>query len=246
MNENTPVIQQCKDYKRFDLITGNRNVNLNKIDRIIDDIENGLNLLPYCPILVYSDNDKLRIIDVQHRFEVSKQIKSPVFYIETNLVNLKQIALINSRQDKWTELDFLRCYVKIGIEDYLILEKIFKEFKISISTLYSLLMTFKINSRGEVGQLFRDGEFKVKFEAETTELLSLTDTIFGRYNFSKDRKLITAIQQLQTKGLCDFKHLEEKVSEAPMIMDKQGTVKDYIFNIERVYNHKKQTRQIIF
>lgn len=31
-----------------------------------------------------------------------------------------------------------------------------------------------------------------------------------------------------------------------MMMDKQASEKDYIFNIERVYNHNNQVRKVIF
>jgi hypothetical protein len=243
---NTPEIKTNNNYNQFEMIVGNRNLNVKKIERIIEDIKNGVNLLPYCPIIVYEDQGKLKVIDGQHRFEVCKKIESPVYYVQTKKMDLKKIALLNSRQDKWTEFDFLRCYIKIGIEDYKTLEKVMRKYQISISTAYSLLMVNKVSARGEIGQLFRDGEFKINYYQSTSDLLDLTQSIFDRYKFHSDRHLISAIQLLEKKGLCDFNHLRSKVKEAPMLMDKQGTVKDYIYNIERVYNHKKKERQIIF
>jgi hypothetical protein len=240
-------ILKSNNYDQFSEITGNRNLSEKKIEKIIDDVTNGLNLLPYCPIIVYKNSDnELKIVDGQHRFEVSKRTENPVFYVVCSELSLQQIASMNSKQDKWTQSDFLRCYVKIGIEDYIILDEILKKYHIGISAGAELLMAGKIGARGNIIDNFREGTFKVKFQKETEELLELSHSLFDRYNFFKDRYLISAVQELMKKGLCDFDVLREKISSAPMQMDKQATTKDYIFNIERVYNFKNHNRVQIF
>jgi len=134
MKEETPIINQTKAYDLFSKIIGNRNINQKKIERIMADINAGLNLLPYCPILVYTEGNNLNIVDGQHRFEVAKQLNIPIFYVIASELNLKQIAMLNSRQDKWTQSDFLRCYINIGISDYVVLDKFLKTYAIGLGS----------------------------------------------------------------------------------------------------------------
>ncbi|WP_283640092.1 ParB/Srx family N-terminal domain-containing protein [Mesonia mobilis] len=239
-------IKSSTNYDDFENINGNRNLNKKKIQKIVQDIKNGLNLLPLCPIIVYSKNEKLNIIDGQHRFEASVISENPVYYVISEELDLKQIATLNSRQDKWTQMDFLRCYEKLGIEDYETLHKVMKEFHTGISTTTELLASGKVRGSKNIGEEFRSGDFKINYYDETIELLKLNHSLFDRYVFFKDRNLISATQEIKKKGLCDFDVLKEKIKQAPMLMDRQGSTKDYIFNIERVYNHKNTNRKVIF
>lgn len=243
----TPIIQTTEDYSLFETIVGNRNTSPTKIDRIVQDIKKGINLLPYCPIIVYKNAGLLAIIDGQHRFAAAKKVESAIYFIVAHELSLFEIAMLNSRQDKWTKHDFLKCYIKLGVEDYVTLKWVMDNYHISISLGYDLLMMGKTGSSGSaVGDKFTTGKFKVHFYEETLQLLALTNKLFDRYKFSRDRHLITAVQQLMQKGLCDFDQLEEKINSAPMLMVKQVSAKEYIYNIERVYNHKNQKRQVIF
>ena len=108
-------IQKTKNYKAFDTILGNRVVNKKKVADLVHDIQNGLNLLPYCPIVVYRQGETLKIVDGQHRFEASKKLGSPVHYVECEELDLKKIARLNSRSDKWKNKDFLDCYIRLGV-----------------------------------------------------------------------------------------------------------------------------------
>lgn len=242
-----PKIYSSINYDEFSIINGNRNISIKKVDRIIDDINRGLNLLAYSPIIVYLKGDELMIVDGQHRFTVSKKLNLPVFYVIAEALELKNIARLNSRQDKWSQLDFLKCYIKIGIEDYEILQSVLDEFEVGISTTAQFLMEGSIiGARRDSGQKFSDGEFKVNYLEEVKELFTLSHSLFDRYRFYKDRFLISAVQAIAKKGLCDFDLLKEKIDAAPMEMDKQTSMKNYIYNIERVYNYKNSIRKVIF
>lgn len=239
-------IKSTSNYELFETITGNRVVNNKKIEKLTEDVQNGLNLLPYCPIVVYKEGDIFKIVDGQHRFETAKVVESPVYFVECEKLSLLQIARLNSRSDKWSNKDFLSCYIKLGIEDYKILQDFMNEYETIYSASIDLLMYGNINRKTNSMQEFRDGEFKVNFLKLAKEVTALTIDIFERYKFRTDRRLIAAVQQLKEKGLCDFEILKQKISAAPMLMDQQGSTKEYIYNIERVYNHNNQKRIIIF
>lgn len=243
-------ILQSTEYHRFRTITGNRNVSGKKVDNIIADIKAGLNLLPYCPIIIFmneNDDHYFNIIDGQHRFEVSKKLGEPVYYVKSEKLDLRQIARMNSRSDKWTNRNFLDCYVNIGIKDYVVLRDFIKTHHIVYSAAVSFLMLGKISGGGtDIMDTFRNGEFKVEHLQTATEIVELTSSLFDKYMFSTDRNLIAAVHELKKVGKCDWNTLRRKIKAAPNEMSKQDSRKEYIYNIERVYNHNNSKRVTIF
>lgn len=243
------VIKQTKDYKKFRTIIGNRYISEKRVNNIIADIKAGLNLLPYCPIIVYVNNENKAsfcIIDGQHRYEVSKRLKQPVYYIESGELNLLQIAKINSRAEKWTKKNFLDCYVNLGLEDYIILKDFIKKYNIVYSTAVSFLMEGRITGGGGSMEKFRNGKFKVNYLDMAEKVVSLTIDLFSIYVFSRDRYLIAAIHEIINKGNCDFDILKKKIKAATNEMDKQYSKKDYLLNIERLYNYGNKNRVAIY
>ncbi len=241
------IILSTNDYNLFSPIIGNRNLNASKIEKICNDVVGGFNMLPYYPIIVYLDDDKNhKIIDGQHRFEVSKKTNNPVYYVICENISLKQIAILNSRGEKWKATDFLNCYIKLGIKDYQDVKDIMSKYQVNIKLAVDLLYDYKHHGGAPTSELFQDGNFKTNFYSETVDLLELVKSVFGRYRFCFDRYLVGAVIKLLSVGKCDFERLAQKINQAPMMMDKQGDLKSYLNNIERVYNFKNSTRDTIF
>jgi len=242
------IIHQTKEYSLFDTITGNRSINHGKVEKIVKDIEAGFNMLPYCPIIVSDKGGRLQIIDGQHRRVVSQQTKNPVYYVICNTLTLKQIAMLNSRGEKWKTSDFLNCYINLGIKSYKELKVVTIRHGIQLRNAIDMLMfnTPMAGSNQNSLEKFQSGEFEIRYLEETEHLLNLTNEIFDRYTFSKDPKLIAAVQTLFKNKKCDFEKLKAKIAQAPMNMDKCANTKLYLSNIERVYNFKSQAREVIF
>jgi hypothetical protein len=238
-------IKSTKEYSVFDSISGNRELNIKKIQNIVADIKSGLNLLHLCPIIVYRKNEKLMIIDGQHRLEVSRFLECPVYYVETEPLTLQQIARLNSRGEKWKIQDFLNCYVKNEVADYITLAEVVAKFSVSVSLATDLLMNNNPIGKN-TKEVFQAGEFKSNFYAETVLILELTNSLFGRYSFSKDRYLVAALQLISKKGLCDLQELKEKIDKYPMLMERCSNQKLYCNKIEQLYNHNNQKRRTIF
>lgn len=239
-------IKSSKAYQLFSPILGNRIINANKVEKLVKDINEGLNLLPYCPIIVFNQDNEYKIVDGQHRFTAAKTLNLPVYFVECEPMDLKNIARLNSRSDKWKNSDFLECYARLGISDYLILSDFLNKYKIIYSASVDLLMDGSAKNRGNAMDRFRDGEFKVNYLQEVSEIVDLTFDVFGRYKFWNDRLLITAVQEIKIVGLCDFERLKEKIKQAPNEMEKQSSWKNYVYNIERVYNFRNSKREAIF
>lgn len=244
------IIHQSTDYDLFEPIVGNRNINMSKVNKICEDIKNGFNMLPYCPVIVNEtiDSKRLQVIDGQHRVEVSRQSENPVYYVICNTLTLQQIAMMNSRGEKWKAADFLNCYIKLGLTDYAVLRETMEAFSFPMRVIQDLLMTNQANpgSTDRTTEKFQSGQFKCNFLEETKSLLTLVQSVFGDYDFCKDVKLITAVQKLKRAGKCDFNKLKQKIKQAPEILTKQGSPKLYLVNIEQVYNHRDSIRKTIY
>lgn len=237
------TIYQTKDYSLFDAITGNRILSTTKIDKICADINNGFNMLPYCPIIVSEKGNKFCVIDGQHRLQVSKKTDNPVYYVVCTDLTLKQIALLNSRAEKWKPSDFLNCYINLGLNDYQNIKEVMQQHKVSIKLAIDLLMFNSAVAKST--DVFQSGEFKCNYKAETDQLLEFVESIFGQYTFSKDRYLIAAIQAIQKRGVIDWARFRTKLTAKPLLMNKQNDTKNYIYNIERIYNDGVQNRVLL-
>ena len=78
------IINFSTDYSKFRMINGNRMLNNSKINRIIEQIKSGNNMLRYYPIQVQENGDRLDILDGQHRFYICRKLQCPVHYILVN------------------------------------------------------------------------------------------------------------------------------------------------------------------
>lgn len=107
-------------------------------------------------------------------------------------------------------------------------------------------MNGAVNKKNRSMDIFRDGEFKVTHQEKAEDIVELCIDVFERYKFRTDRYLIDAMMRIQKKGTCDFEILKQKIASAPMLMNPQSSWKDYVYNIEQVYNHGNQKRVVIF
>lgn len=240
------TIQQTDNYDWFQFITGNRVVSRRKVDRIKNDVNNGLNLFPYCPIIVNrSEDDKFLIIDGQHRFVASKELEHPIHYVVAHNIPLRDVARMNNNTDKWSNNDFLDCYIRLGIEDYQVLRDFLKSHKVSLRQGIGLLATGKVAGGGHLSARFKDGEFRVKHLEAAKELIELVDHLFGIYVFSRDNKLIEAVRRLHKANRWDLEVMKDKLKKHRHMMEKQSSVKTYMYLIEQIYNVQNRGRKPI-
>lgn len=229
--ESSVKIYFTKDYSRFKLITGNRNIVPGKVRRILKDIDEGLDVLKYCPIIV---NHKMEIIDGQHRFHVAQKIKSNVWYIITHEMSVRDIARINSNTDKWRNEDFLKSYTKQENEDYKKLNAFRLQYEFHLNTCVALLMLGKGQSHGNNMRNFRDGMFKVNFWEKANLIASkVHDMKFFKHY--KNGNFIQSVQ-LFMDSQKDIDVLIRKAHQQKEMFVKMVNADAYVKLLEQVYN----------
>lgn len=252
-NGHTPsgvIIYQTTDYSKFDFLKGNRKINERKINNIMDEINNGNDILRYSGILVKeSYNERLSILDGQHRYHVSKKLKRPVYYIIVEEdKSMPDIAKVNSNVEKWKNSDYIDCFREHGNEHYKTLNNFINKYGISLTVSLQLL---NLGTPGkdsgahpELHTAFKNGYFEVK---TLNEGIAMAEECRKFINFSHNasRSFLIAIFKIQKAMLVTIDELVEAYKKRPDMLTQQTSYKNYITVLEQIYNVGKKVRYVI-
>jgi hypothetical protein len=243
--ESSIKIFFTKDYACFKMIEGNRQLSEPKIKRILKDIENGIDLLRYCPILVIEKEGRLQIIDGQHRFYVAKKIGSKVWYIVAEELNLYEIARMNSNTEKWNAKDFINCYSQLGNKEYDVLREFTETFPVPVTSAICLLQNGRsVSGGGHEKDAFEHGNFKVKYLEQATALLN----ICTEFQFDKkySRPFLRAVEKIINGKKIKVDELVEKTNKDISALKFIETEKQFLTALEEIYNKGKHSRTVIW
>jgi hypothetical protein len=241
------MVFQSDNYNLFNMIKGNRELDMVKIKKILADIERGTNLLKYCPILVVEKEKKLNIIDGQHRFVVSKKVKSPVYYIMAEDLSLYDIARMNSNTEKWKASDFINCYKTLKNSHYIKLDKFLTDHPgISVTTALSLLGHGRVLNGGhsQVMDRFQKGEFKVEHEEFANNIINQALKFEFKERFS--RHFLVALNKILVSDVFPMDELAEKVNDNIGMLQPQDHWRKYLTNLEEIASKGKHKRVAIY
>jgi hypothetical protein len=241
----TVQIFESSDYSRFNMVKGNRELDMNKLKKILADIDRGTNLLKYVPILVVEKKGKFDIVDGQHRFMVSKKIKSPIFYIIGESLSLYDIARMNSNTEKWKSKDFINCYSELGNENYKKLEAFLKSFPgLTVSHAIRMLSRGKGAEKISSIENFQMGQFVVSSEKEAFDICNAAK----EFNFvcKYAPAFLVAISKIMDAGHITIGDLAGKVNAAPDQLHSHINYKKYLLNLEEIANKNKHKRVAIY
>jgi hypothetical protein len=247
--QSTVEVFFTNDYSRFKMINGNRQLNEVKINRIIRDIEDGIDVLKYYPIQVSEKNNRLEIVDGQHRFYICKKLKRPVYYILLKEDRrLTDIAKINSNTEKWATKDFINCYVQLGNKHYQQLQDFMDQYGFNASVSMRLLYFGDPGTElrtVNISQIFHRGEFEVKFLQEAIDIAELCKS-FESFPSWQSKHFIQAIYKISKAEKVNIIELATKFKNNPDMLTRQVNYKEYIFLLERLFNVGKHNRVVIY
>jgi hypothetical protein len=249
--ESTVIVYKTKDYKLFKHLKGNRNLNLGKVKKIKKAILEGLDMLKYNPILVSeTENDKLEIIDGQHRFEVCKELNSQVWYIVCTQRTLSEVALLNSNTENWKTADFINCFASAGNDNYKKLAHINATYKYSISQILPMLHTGEMKTNGGLGQSlkeqFKNGTLKINHYDATIAMCDELNTYAGAFKQFASGAFVEAITRVQNAKKIDYQKFKAKLIENAPLVPFCNKPLDYLNAFEIVYNKGNAKRMVIY
>lgn len=229
-------ITKTKDYNIFNTVRGNREIVKSHLLSLTKSIMTK-NMLDTNPILV---NEKMQIIDGQHRLEVAKANKLDIYYMVVDAADLADVQRLNSVKLAWRGYDYLNSYAALGIEDYVVLKHYVDKYKITLSNAIGIF------SNAAFGQhaLFKSGKWKMADEKKGEEFL-LGYILFRPVVPSRvfnDREFTRALKKLFVT--ISAEEMIARIEEIATTIEYTTTVKDYLRQFETILNYRKTSNFI--
>lgn len=239
--ESETKIYFTKDYGRFRFLKGNRDINERKVQKIIESIHEGVDVLRYAPIIV---NQDMEIIDGQHRFAVSRSLKCNVYYVIDKSADLSIVPSINSKSSKWKTTDFLNSYLDLKKPEY---EKLYDFItnrfdRINLPTAIGLLYSGNTKNAAEAIEAFQDGTYEVRFWHEATNICAFLKDFVPYTDNPFSKRFIDVAIKLMDSEKYNHQMMLEKLNQSGRRIEHIESPKSIIEDMESIINHKLSKR----
>jgi len=226
-------VYETKDYKIFKTLDGNRPLNLMHVKRLKQSIaEKPIDI----PIIV---NEKMQVIDGQHRLQALKELNKPVRYLKNYGLGLQDVQKLNTTSQKWNMDAYLSSYILLGYPEYIKYKKFYDEYGFNHNETLMLLSGYNGQVGGNYTQNFKEGKFKVYDWDESCKKATKIQMCKSFYPEYKRRSFVLAMIHC-------MKHSDFNVSEFIAKMRYQqgklkihGTWQECVAMIEDIYNYKR-------
>lgn len=234
------MINRTKDYDIFIFRDDNREkIDQTHVGRIADSLRSR-NMLDLKPILV---NEKMEIMDGQHRVLAAKEAQVEIFYQIERAITPQDMLKLNLSKN-WTISDYLNFYCHHQYDEYLKLRNFIKKHNITLR----VGITIALGESKKAFTDFRDGKFEFMDEDvkdyidlcwETIHYLQKINGFSPYLNSSRFWKALIVL----------FKHSNfykekwiENMRRQTDHFNAKVSIKDYIKMLESIYNWKNQNR----
>lgn len=220
-----------KDHKLFKRLEGNREVNKVHLKRLKESM---LKKLLLSPILV---NEKMEVIDGQHRLEAATELGLPVNYIVKRGYGLEEVQILNANSRNWTPDDYLDGYIEMGLEDYSLLKQFREEFGFKHGE--SLAMLLGVTSTGpDHVDMYRNGDFEIKDWKAAVQSAEKILMVAPYYKGIRRRAFVTAMLTCFKNPAYNHAVFVGKLRYLSTRLVDCTNVEAYLTLIEEIYNHR--------
>lgn len=225
-------IQSTQDYTLFKRIKGNRHPESNSghIARLRAAIEADPQAITYNPLIV---NEKMQVIDGQHRLVVLQELGLPVYYIKVPGLRLGNVQLLNALSKPWSPMDYARSYAELGNENY----AIYIDFKEVYKLNHDVLINYLGLDNAVTSESFKRGKLVVFNKPLSDELCQQLLDIFPYYDRAKTRSFALGFLDIARSPKYDHNRFLKQLQANDI--QEQALPNDYAREIERVYNFRK-------
>lgn len=233
MTKSISQVHTTTDYFLFKPIGGNRNKNLFHINRLKKSMaENYL----FTVIIV---NEKLEIIDGQHRFDVIQELGLPLHYIICKGYGLNEVHILNANSKNWTMDDYLEGYCNLDYKDYILYRDFKEKYNIGHNECQLLLSE---NFHMKCRENFIKGEFKVTALLKATKIMEQILLLQPYYSGVRRRTFIYTMNSLLNTPNFEFTEFIQKLKLQPTAMVDCVNVAQYKSLIEEIYNYRRKEK----
>lgn len=189
------TIYETTDYDQFKQISSNREVNMKHVRELAADIQ-VINLLDVSPIIC---NERMEIIDGQHRLEAAKLLGLPIFYLIKKELTDDHIGHLNRNQKNWSVLDYITFYTLKKRPGFDVLSRFMRKHDLEWSIALMLLSGSQTTARKNVIA----GTVNVSELDQAERVMGWVRELVPYGTFVRGSKFITALQAMDTEGAYD-------------------------------------------
>ena len=226
-------ILQTNNYSLFGKVDGNRTVNPTHVNNLKISMKK-IDLK--IPIVV---NDKMQVIDGQHRLKARQELGFPVFYIIVNGLGLSETQRANSCAKNWNDKDYLDSYVQQNFSHYKSYKKFRETYQFGHSETLAIL-SGKNAAGGNNSKEFREGEFSVSDLERATEWAEKIYQIEPYYKGFKRRSFLSAIIRCFKHDQYVHEDFISKLSYQSSKLVDCTSADQYLRIIDEIYNFKRK------
>lgn len=241
-------VYRTSDLTIFKKIDGNRVPNIQHIKRLADSIR--VYGMKCNPILV---NERMEVIDGQHRLMAAKEASSFVYYIIVDGYSLDEVHTLNLNQKNWTKKDFMDGYANMGIESYIKLRDFVNkndDFTFTdcialcqnTSSSSTKMLAHKMNRTINQVEVFEEGTWlcgDINIAEEWANKIRMIKFYYAGYNRST---FVTTMITLLMKDIFDFNEFMHKLRLQPTALVDCANRDQYRTLIEDIYNYKSRNK----
>lgn len=235
------IIHSTRDYDRFSVPKGQRNVNWKRVAEMSEAMLEKSFLQSY-PIVV---NSGFEILDGQHRFEAARRIKADIHYVVNDQIAPPDVAKLARLTKSWKLEDFLKSYMDQGLPEYIRFDAFVQKYGLTVNASLNLAGTGTdvkvITGRFKAGTFqFLNKEFCVRVAERVQDFASHFPQGYRQSSF------VYALRHISQIEAYDHSVMMQKMTYLSTRLVKCATVEQYVALLEEIYNYRNRTSYVHF
>lgn len=244
-------VYQTTDYDTIKTMSGNRRINQPNFRRLKASHEKRH---LFSPILI---NEKMQIIDGQHRFMCCQELGLPVFYIIVPGYGLEEVQTLNTNTANWTKMDYLKSYCDLKNFEYVKFRRFMQEYPdFGIQSAYRILTlssAVKIKQNGKGGKngkekivthmkTFENGELVIPDLKRSEDLAKKLIMFKPFYKGFNRRTFVSAMIGIFTNPNYSHTEMIKKLEQQPTSLVDCINISQVKSLVEDIYNYKRRDK----
>ena len=220
-NEVVTEIRKTNNYSMFKNMIGNRELKDKNYKKLMRSMSEKQLIIP---ILV---NEKLEIIDGQHRFIACKNLQLPVYYYIIPGYEIDDVKRANLVSCNWNLDDYLNLHIQLAKGEYAKFLDLKNKYNLKTSQLSEIIATLEQKEYGRVKLCFEDGSFEIdNIMIIEKFLMDLSD--FSNFKDCYSTKFSKAFLRLYMHNAYNHTHMQKKLKTLSHKLNKRQTYSDYL------------------
>ena len=230
------VVNLTKDYDKFVFIKGNRPIQWQHVNIIINSMIEYSELKPI--IVCLTCDKRFAILDGQHSFIARKQMGSVIPYLIIN-GDTKTMKRLNIGSKNWKGIDYARNYCENGKKDYETYLWFRNKYKFAHAQTLRLLSGNKNNNYSELSVWFNDGRFRVVDLAKAIDHADKIVELEQYYKGARRLYFVNAMCHLLELPSFSYDRFKRKMLFKSTELVDCANMDQYIMLIEKLYNYQE-------